>query len=295
MAVQPGPSAEFGDADLDHWQRRLRLVGVALPVATLVMLPLLWPSRWHAAAALAGALAVALFTRAMFAAIARGQARTVSLQQRVLDAERARAVVEERERIAREMHDSLAQTLAVNHLHLRALAADPEVPGPARDQLTELAELCQEAIRDVRENILGLRESSRCPDDLAAGLETFLTGWSRTSGVPARLEVTGAAPAVLPVGHAAQLSRVAQEALTNVRKHSRATSAVVTLRHDGHRTQLLVSDDGVGFDTHHPRPDAYGLHTMRERVEQLGGTLLVESLPGHGTRVLADVPTTVGS
>ncbi|MEL4358830.1 MULTISPECIES: sensor histidine kinase [unclassified Luteococcus] len=280
--------------DLERWLRRLRLLSIVVPVAFVAALPLLWPSTIHVIAGLVGALAVVVFSRVVFALLERGYSQLVTLQDRALAAERHSAVLEERERIAREMHDSLAQVLSVAHLKLRSLECDPELAGlpQVRGELGELADLCQESCRDVREAILGLREAGRADRGFIEGIERFLSSWSRSSGIPAELslELADDAPTI-PSSHELQLSRVVQEALTNVRKHSGASHARVLLRADGGHTRVEVRDDGRGFDPSLPgRQDSYGLHTMRERVEDLGGRFSVASAPGEGTRVVVDLP-----
>lgn len=220
------PSGADNYADLERWLRRLRMLGLVLPVAFVAALPLLWPSNWHVAAGLVGVVAVVIFSRAMFSAIHRGYLQMLASQERAVDAERQAAVLEERERIAREMHDSLAQVLSVAHLKLRTIEASPELSEATRAEVSELAALCQESCSDVRESILGLRETGRAGRDFVGGIEHFLRTWSRTSGIAATLTVTPS-DAQLPLTPAqeVQLSRVLQEALTNVRKHSGADHA----------------------------------------------------------------------
>lgn len=279
-------------ADIERWLRRLRLVGLVLPVAFLAALPLLWPSDWHVIGGLVGMVAVVAFSRMMFSAIQRGYLQMVATQQRAVDAERQTAVLEERERIAREMHDSLAQVLSVAHLKLRTIEASPELSDGTRREVSELAVLCQESCSDVRESILGLRETGRGGRDFVGGIRHFLRVWSRTSGISATLTLQpDDAPPPLTPAQEVQLSRVLQEALANVRKHSGASHAEVLLLTSGASTRAEVRDDGVGFDADAPaRADSYGLHTMRERVEQLGGSLTIDSTPGVGTSVVAQLP-----
>ncbi len=208
---------------------------------------------------------------------------------------RQRAVLSERTRIAREMHDSLAQVLGAVHLRLRALEtgvgtlADDAVVAEAE----ALADICAEAYRDVRETILGLRDANRHADrSLEDNLRAYLEAYSTQSGISARL--------ANEVGHEVALSpraevhviRIVQEALTNVRKHASAHSVLVSIRGDDTSTCFVVADDGVGFDPvlTASSQDGYGLFTMRDRAALLGGTVQVDSAPGRGTTVLASVP-----
>jgi signal transduction histidine kinase len=214
---------------------------------------------------------------------------------RMRESERQGAILTERERIAREMHDSLAQVLGVTHLRLRALGGWPEIGAAPRvaKELNDLAELTEEAYRDVREAILGLRESSRVDRGLIESLRAYLEKYSHQSGVKARLESTLDVEPSLQPRTEVQVIRVIQEALTNVRKHSGASSAVVRISNGGETVAIVVEDDGRGFDLAGTLlgRDGYGLHTMRERMELIGGSLAIESAPGSGTRVVASIPS----
>ena len=213
---------------------------------------------------------------------------------RAREGERQGAIVAERERIAREMHDSLAQVLGVTHLRLRALGGRPEVAvlEPAASEIADLAALAEEAYRDVREAILGLREGTRAGRTLAESIAAYLARYGEQAGLDARLQNDLGGEVALPPRVEVQLIRVIQEALTNVRKHGGASHVVVRLveRDDGVR--IVVEDDGRGFDVGGALlgRDGFGLHTMRERLGLIGGTLAIESAPGRGTKVVADVP-----
>lgn len=200
------------------------------------------------------------------------------------------AVLTERDRIAREMHDSLAQVLGVAHLRLRALGG---LDDRTRDdiwsvEITDLADLCEDAYRDVREAILGLRESSRPDRTLLESLDIYIDKFSRQSRIDTQLDHEG--DLVLPPQCEVQVLRIIQEALTNVRKHSGARSAAVRVESRPSETRITVTDDGVGFDPARTGADGFGLHTMRERAESVNGRLAVESAPGGGTRVIVALP-----
>jgi len=207
---------------------------------------------------------------------------------------RQRAVLAERGRIAREMHDSLAQVLGVTHLRLRALDAREEVR-ESREiaaELAALADICQEAYRDVRESILGLRGSDGAERGLLDNLSAYLAKYSQQCEIATSLDSHIEHELALSPRCEVQVIRVIQEALTNVRKHSGATSAVVRVTETGSTTTFVVEDDGHGFepgDDQHER-DGFGLYTMRERMALLNGSLRIDSAPGRGTRVIADVP-----
>lgn len=305
MAQPPAPSPAAG-WDVADWLTRLRLLGIVVPLFFVVALPLvenlllepLMPGRGELATAVLAALCVTGFGIAMFVLIERGYRRVLALQDRAVQAERHSAVLAERDRIAREMHDSLAQVQSLLHLRLCSLSSRADVADtPAvRAEVEELAEICRESVRDTRESILGLREGSRPNQSLADGLERYLRTFSRTSGIQVRLEQPDA-PVELSAAQELQLSRVVQEALTNVRKHSGAQQVAVALEALPTGTRISITDDGHGFD---PQAVAaaeqpgqlggYGLHTMTERVAELGGELVIHSRPGAGTRVVADLP-----
>jgi signal transduction histidine kinase len=208
---------------------------------------------------------------------------------------RQRAVLSERTRIAREMHDSLAQVLGAVHLRLRALEtgvgtlADDAVVA----EVEALADVCAEAYRDVRETILGLRDANRHADrSLEDNLRSYLEGYSNQSGIVARLDNELGHEVALSPRAEVHVIRIVQEALTNVRKHAGARSVVVSIRGDETSTCFVVADDGVGFDADETArsQDGYGLFTMRDRAALLGGTVQVHSAPGGGTTVMATVP-----
>jgi two-component system nitrate/nitrite sensor histidine kinase NarX len=213
---------------------------------------------------------------------------------RMRESERQGAIVTERERIAREMHDSLAQILGVTHLRIVALGSRAELAAApaAIAELADLATLTEEAYRDVREAILGLREASRVDRGFVDSIEAYLGKYSHQAGITATLESSIEGELALPPRSELQIIRVIQEALTNVRKHGAATAVVVRISDDQDGTRIVISDDGRGFDVAETLlgHDGYGLHTMRERMELVGGTLTIDSAPGRGTRIIAIMP-----
>jgi signal transduction histidine kinase len=208
------------------------------------------------------------------------------------------AILAERDRIARELHDSLAQVLGSTHLRLRAQLARQELDDrPAvRAELEDLATITEDAYHDVREAILGLREASR-PRGLIEALHAYLEKYGVQSGIRTELETAVDGEPDLPTKAEIQVIRVIQEALTNVRKHARATTVRVRVHASsaGDVVTIVVEDDGRGFEpdevTVH-RDGGFGLQTMRERMELAGGSVRVDSAPGRGTRVIANVPAT---
>lgn len=207
---------------------------------------------------------------------------------RLMERDRLVAVLEERERLAREMHDSLAQVLGFLHLKTESARASLNAGDvdKAEGVLAETSTVAREAYVDVREAILGLREAVSQPRGFVDSLRAYTEKFSQQAGIPTRLETNVSGTLVLAPEAEVQLMRVVQEALTNVRKHAGAGKASVSLQQqDGLR--ITIEDDGKGFDpaTLDEDRDHFGLFTMRERVERVGGRFEIDSVAGRGTRV----------
>jgi len=201
------------------------------------------------------------------------------------------AAGEERERIAREMHDDLAQSLGLLHLKLQsALAHVGDTRGVAR-ALREMVHIVDHAYEDVRQSIFGLRALVSGGPGLVPTLAAYLNEFGAQNGIAVELEVAEGKMAHLPPASEFQAVRIIQEALTNVRKHAQAERARVSLQQDGPWVRVAVEDDGVGWDPV-AVPDRlhFGLQTMRERAESLGGQLEIEAKPGRGTVIRATLP-----
>lgn len=206
------------------------------------------------------------------------------------------AIEEERQRIAREMHDGMAQVLG--YVNVKAGAARRLVDlGRVEEAALELQQLenaAREVYAEVREAILGLRTIVEGGPGLVGVLQGYLERFSEQSGIQAELEADAGDGRVLLLQpeEEVQLIRVVQEALSNVRKHARANRACVRIAIQGNETVLEIEDDGRGFEpgrAHRAAPQ-FGLQTMRERAEGLGGFFSVESQPGKGTRVTVRIP-----
>jgi signal transduction histidine kinase len=194
----------------------------------------------------------------------------------------SQAQTQERARLARDLHDSLASTLAGIALWARAVQRDPSrAPALA----AEIAAAAEDANLQARALVAGLRETAA---GTLSGAVRDAAGRRRT---PVRLDLSPVpepAPAVR-----AELAAVLAEALTNVDRHAGATGVTVTLAADGGRLRLSVADDGRGFAVRDPAGTGrYGLVGMAERLAGIGGVLAVHSRPGAGTTVVAEVPYT---
>jgi len=214
--------------------------------------------------------------------------RNVQLYSRL----RQMAVLEERYRLSREMHDGLAQTLGYLGMQterLEGLLAQDRTE-PLKRELTELRRVIAEAYLDVRESIDGLRLDVEQPGGLAEALRVHLQDFAKRTG----LTVDGDSiedPGDLPPEVALHLLRIAQESLTNVRRHSQASRVSVRLARQNNHLELTVADNGAGFEPELPQDRRrVGLASMRERARSLGGQLTLATGPDQGTRVTVRVP-----
>ena len=219
---------------------------------------------------------------ALLASIADHVAVAVENARLRQQAERA-AVLEERERLARELHDSVTQLLYSLGLYAETgqrLATAGHVK-EVSDYLKRIGDTAQQALKEMRVLIYGLRPPLLEREGLVRALQVRLDGVERRSGVDAGLVVEGKVE--LPAEAEAELYHIAQEALNNALRHAAAGTVTVRIRADRHAIELEVVDDGVGFDT--GEAGGLGLIGMAERAERLGGTLEVISAVGEGTRV----------
>ena len=203
----------------------------------------------------------------------------------------ALTVVEERNRLARDLHDSVTQ--ALYGLTLSAEAAARQLAAgdadAAEGQLREVRETAQQALQEMRLLIFELRPPVLEAQGLASALQARLAAVEERAGLATALAVVG--DGRLPENVEAELDRVAQEALNNALKHARAHRIEVRLRQGERDVALEIADDGVGFDAGAAGPrGGLGLRGMAERAARLGGRLAVESRPGAGTRVTVEVP-----
>ncbi|MFQ5847044.1 MAG: ATP-binding protein [Candidatus Methylomirabilales bacterium] len=197
------------------------------------------------------------------------------------------AVLEERERLAREMHDGLAQALGV--ILVKARADDMS----ERHALTEIEGIAHKAYQEVRQAIFGLRMMVTRQLGLIPTLGEYLHDFSLGSGLPVDLRVEGEGEVRVAPDAEIQLVRILQEALANSRKHSSATRAWVTVVTGTDHLEVEVGDDGRGFDPTVASAGGrrgFGLQTMRERARSVGGDLQIHSAPGRGTKVRIRLP-----
>jgi signal transduction histidine kinase len=205
--------------------------------------------------------------------------------------ERAQQVasLEERQRLARELHDSVSQALYGIALGARTaktlIERDPSAAAEPVDYILSLAEA---GLTEMRALIFELRPESLESEGLVAAITKSADAVAARHGIRMVLDL-GEEPAI-PIESREALYRICQEAMTNVIKHAQASMIEVKLRHNEGRVTLTVADDGTGFDTDASFPGHIGLHSMRERAERVRGEVNLESTPGRGTCVAASIP-----
>ncbi|MGW5160535.1 sensor histidine kinase [Nonomuraea wenchangensis] len=202
-------------------------------------------------------------------------------------------ILDERRRMAREIHDTLAQGLTGIITQLRA-AQRVEDSGTHLELALDLA---QDSLTEARRSVAALQPHQLEDAHLPEAMTTLARNWTQTTGVDLHVEVTGDRVPLSPAIEVT-LFRVAQEALANVAKHAGATRAGLTLSYTGAVVLLDIRDDGIGIDDpggDRPGGGGFGLSSMRQRLRGVGGTLEVESAPGEGTAVSATVPALQGN
>ena len=203
------------------------------------------------------------------------------------------AIVDERTRIARELHDTLAQMLAAVGFQIdTALKRLPDDPaqGPLRRNMELAHSMVRSGLAEVRRSIWVLRaQASGTVDDLASSLSTSLSQLTGDSGIGSTFTVTGT-PRPLPPEVQRNLLRIAHEAVSNAVRHAQATSIGITLHFDAQAVCLRVHDDGRGFEREKVKGEHFGLVGIGERARAVGGEARVDSRPGAGTEIACRVP-----
>lgn len=196
------------------------------------------------------------------------------------------ATADERRRLAREMHDGVAQDIASMGYLVDALAADPASPEQAQ-QLKLLREGITSVVAEVRRSVLTLRSQVDGSESLGAAIGSVARHLSAVSGVPIKVTVDEGTTRLRPEVEA-ELMRITQEALNNAVRHAQATSIDVTCRVDPPEAEIVVSDDGRGLQS--KRVDSHGLEIMNERARLIGAQLTIGDRPGGGAQVSVRIP-----
>ena len=202
------------------------------------------------------------------------------------------AVVDERDRISRDLHDSIIQSIYAVTLSLDDVPdLVGEDPDEARTRVDAAIDALHAVIKDIRTFIFGLRPILLDSGSVMDGLGTLADELRRNTAI--EVEVRGEAPPDLSVEVVAELLTIAREALANVARHSAAGHAEIALSAANGGVRLLMADDGQGFDhTATAAAGHHGLANMRARAERLGGTMVIERGRERGTRIIVDIPRT---
>ena len=217
-------------------------------------------------------------------------------QTQLLEQQSVLAMLKERERLARELHDGIGQVLG--YLGIQAQTAIKLMCDGKQEKaasvLNRLVEVAKDAHADVRKSIQDLRTGSGKEWSFIPALKEYIDRFQSNYGIRTELSISERIrETTIDPAAGAHLLRVIQEALTNARKHSGAHTLKVNMQPDTTSVRITISDNGQGFD--HSRLDHsdgghFGLAFMRERLEQIGGTLKIESIPGGGTTLKLNVP-----
>jgi NarL family two-component system sensor histidine kinase LiaS len=209
--------------------------------------------------------------------------------QNLMQTQQQLAQVEERNRLARELHDTVKQETFAVFMQVRAarnlLDSDPTT---ARKHLEAAEELIKTTQQDLGQIIGELRPAALEGQGLPTALRAALTTWSQHTRIPNTFKVRG--ERTLPLETEQALYRVSQEALSNIARHSHASAVTVRLDYEPSSVCLTIEDNGAGFRPAEQNGKGYGMQSMRERMAGVGGTLSIRSEPGSGTQLTATAP-----
>jgi two-component system NarL family sensor kinase len=199
------------------------------------------------------------------------------------------ARADERAKMAREIHDTIAQGLAALALQIEtALRNVGKDPDRVRERLEQALQTARASLDEARRSVSELRAGATAGKPLAQALAALVRELTSESGIPVAFSARGTC--ALRRNVETELFRIAQQAVTNVRQHAGAKSVAVTLVCRKSGATLTIEDDGIGFDPKHVDAARHGIVGMRERAELIGGDLQIRSRPGKGTRVLVKAP-----
>jgi signal transduction histidine kinase len=273
------------------WEPRSFQILLRSPADFLVLQSPPWWNTDRVVWVLSAFLAVAL---AAVAAVMLASKRRLKDQEhrRAMAETEFTAILSERNRVAREIHDTLSQSLGAISVQLElARGHANEISAPARNHLASAHKLARAALAEARDSIWNMRSQVLEKGDLGQALEGILFQMTAGTGVTPNMRVEGTRRRLPPVIEN-NLLRVGQEAITNANKHAKPTRIDVTLEFDRRSVRLTVEDDGVGFtvgSTSDGDRRRFGLVGIKERAELLGGTMEITSAPGEGTRVVVAV------
>jgi signal transduction histidine kinase len=224
------------------------------------------------------------------AAEQRERAEDTTEEIRKLSTRLRHAQEEERRAISRELHDDVGQTLTALRMELGTLERLRVADTPEFEtRLAELKAMAEQSLHVTKDIAAGLRPSVLDDLGLAAAVQKQAREFSKRTGVVVDVAVDGPLEG-LRDPHTTYVYRIVQEALTNCAKHARAQRIEVSLTDHGDSVELIVADDGVGFNRERTSTAGLGLIGMQERVRELGGTVVVQSAPGQGTSIRVSIP-----
>ncbi|AZH80184.1 histidine kinase [Microbacterium sp. Y-01] len=234
--------------------------------------------------------------RRLIASLVATQEEMAALQDELARTQRASGAIEERTRVSRDIHDTVAQSLSSIGMLARS-ARESHDPARSARALEQIDALAGEGLADARRIVQALMPAELESTALGDALARLLARLAEETGIRTTLHADDELPA-LGIDAEIALLRTAQSALANVRSHASASRVVVTLSDAGDTVRLDVVDDGIGFDVRHWDAQGgrggdgggYGLRSMRARLRELGGGLDVESAPGDGTALSAHIP-----
>lgn len=213
-------------------------------------------------------------------------------QAELADAQHRAGILAERQRLAHEIHDTLAQGFISIIMHLETAEQTlPTTDSETSHQIKQAKETARTNLQEARRVVADLRPETLETHSLPAAIERTVQRWSQRNNIPATMQTTGTALPLHPDVDVTLL-RATQEALANIHKHAQAQNVTVTLSYMGDTVLLDVQDDGVGLNGASPSPfgGGFGLQAMRERAAQFGGELLLESEPDGGTTLVVSIP-----
>jgi signal transduction histidine kinase len=230
--------------------------------------------------------AVAIQNTLLFDEVRRSNKQLHGLSQRLMKAQE-----EERLHLSRELHDESGQLLTALTFQLGLLERSLNQPGTLRERIEELKTTANQIQDNLHKLAVNLRPASLDHLGLVTTLQQFIGEFNRQYGIPVDFEAVGLGGKRLPIEVETAFFRIVQESLTNVVLHAQAGRVDILLNLHNQNVVMIVEDDGIGFTPGSPGlEDHLGLFGMRERIEMLGGSFVIESSPGKGTTIKAEVP-----
>lgn len=273
------------------WRPRSFQILLRSPDDLLLVAPPPWWTPSHIILVFGVVACASILVTAMVMLAARRRLREQAVQRAMAEAEFT-AILSERNRVAREIHDTLAQGLAATSVQLALAKKNVNGASEALGHHLEAAhELVRESLAEARDSIWNMRSHVLESRDLAGALREILKQRCDGTGIETSVDVSGHSRRFAPIVEN-NLLRIGQEAIFNATKYAKAKRIAVTLEFGAKEFRLVVRDDGCGFDASHPPTAAggFGLMAMRERANELKGELRVNSDPEHGTEIVFTVP-----